>query len=70
MAKRHYTTLPDHSYKCVSCRQEFSTWEELGKHYDLRGKCRKPLSLGMYIDLNVGPYRWTSTKPECYQQTT
>lgn len=64
MSKRHYVMQPDRSYRCVSCRQEFSTRQELGKHYGLRGTCRKPIALGMNLDPNNLPYRWTSKKPE------
>jgi len=54
--------LPDHSYRCVSCRQEFSTREELGKHYGIRGKCKHPIAVGMHLDPEQLPYRWTSNK--------
>ncbi len=64
MSRRHYVTLPDHSYKCVSCRQEFSTREKLGRHYSPRGKCRNPIAMGLHLDIQVSQYRWTSNKPE------
>lgn len=65
MAKRHFTLLPDHSYKCVACRQEFSTRQELGKHYDIRGRCKHPVAMGLHLDIDASHYRWTTNKPEC-----
>lgn len=64
MSKRHYVMLPDRSYRCVSCRQEFSTRAELGRHYDRQGKCKHPLAMGLHLDIDVSPYRWTSGRPE------
>lgn len=57
MARRHYVKT-ETGYRCVSCRQEFSTKAGLGRHYTLLGKCISPLVLGLTIDLNVSPYYW------------
>lgn len=66
--KRHYTrTLT--GFKCVSCRREFSARKEFAKHCGRNGECKHPMTLGYYIDLGTSPHHWTSTKPECYQQT-
>ena len=62
MSKRHFVIQPDHPYRCVSCRQEFSTREELGKHYGIRGKCKPPRAVGMHLDIEVSPYPWTHNK--------
>lgn len=62
MSKRHYVMQPDHSYRCVSCRQEFTAREELGKHYGIRGNCKHPIALGLHLDIEVSHYRWTSDK--------
>lgn len=64
MSRRHYVTLPDHSYRCVSCRHEFSTREELGNHYSPRGKCKPPTTMGLRLDIEASQYRWTSNRPE------
>lgn len=64
MSKRHFTMLPDRSYKCVSCRQEFSSRKELGKHYGLNGKCKHPITMGLHLDVETSHYRWTANKPE------
>lgn len=63
MSKRHYTRLADDAFKCVSCRQEFNTREELGRHYGLRGQCKHPISVGLRLDIDASPYRWTTNKP-------
>lgn len=58
--RRHYTRiLSNGGYKCVSCRQEFSTKGLFGKHCGLRGKCKSPWDLGLEVDLEQGPYFWT-----------
>lgn len=62
--KRHYVMQFDGSMKCVSCRQDFSTREELGKHYGLNGKCKHPIAVGLHLDPAHLPYRWTASKPE------
>ena len=57
--KRHYTRTVT-GYRCASCRQEFSTRREFGQHCGNReNKCRHPLSMGLSIDLAIGPYHWT-----------
>lgn len=66
---RKYYTRTVTGFRCCSCREEFSTSKEFAKHAGRNGECKKPLTLGMYIDLDVSPRHWTSTKPECYQQT-
>ncbi|KUL21443.1 hypothetical protein ADL12_44670 [Streptomyces regalis] len=66
--KRHYTRTIT-GFKCCACRQEFSSSQEFAKHCAKGGECRKPVTLGFYIDVNIHPYYWTGTKPECYQRT-
>lgn len=55
--KRHYTHTPT-GFKCVSCRQEFSTKREYAQHCKRGGKCKHPVSLRFTIDLGVSPYHW------------
>lgn len=60
MARRHFTrVLHNSAYKCVSCRQEFSTREQFGKHCRPHGRCSKPWEVGLEADLTHGPYFWT-----------
>lgn len=66
--KRHYTRTIT-GFRCAACRCEFSTSKEFANHCGKGGTCKHPVSLGMYIDVEVSPYHWTKTKPECYQQT-
>jgi hypothetical protein len=63
MSRRHYRMLPDGSYLCVSCRQEFTTRQELSKHYGTHGTCKHPIAVGMHLHPENLPYRWTRTKP-------
>jgi hypothetical protein len=55
--RRHYTRTMT-GYKCVACRQEFSTRDLFSKHCARGGQCKHPTSMLLTIDLDVGPYHW------------